>query len=110
MKKFLYLLVLVLVAWFAWGKFETPSVASQSPAGANVEVILYATDWCGYCRKAKEFFDANGIAYSEFNIDNNAAARQEFERLGGRGVPLVVIGETVIRGYSEEAMKSALGL
>lgn len=110
MKKLLIFAVLVFIAWFAWGKFETSSVASQNSAGAQGQVILYATDWCGYCRKTKEFFNHQGVAYVEYNIEKDAEARQEFERLGGRGVPLVVIGETVIRGYDVEAMKSALGL
>lgn len=110
MKKFLIFATLVVVAWFAWGKFTSSSATAQRAAGKGVEVVLYSTDWCGYCRKTKEFLDAHGVAYTELDIEKDAQSRQDFERLGGRGVPLVVIGETVIRGYDEASMKSALGL
>lgn len=110
MKKFLFLLMLLLLAGFAGVTFTPPAAAAQSTVAADVKVVLYVTDWCGYCRKTKAFFDARGIPYVEHDIEKDAQADKEFERLGGRGVPLVIIDDTVIRGYSEEAMKTALGL
>jgi len=108
-KKLLIFVALVAIAWFAWNKF-TSAAAPQRTAGADVEVVLYATDWCGYCRKAKEFFAKNGIAYVELDIEKDGHARQMYQHLDGRGVPLIVVGETVVRGYDEAALKLALGL
>jgi glutaredoxin len=79
------------------------------PLAGQPEVILYATEWCGYCKKTRAFFAANGIRYVEHDIEKNSAARDEHRRLGGNGVPLIVVGDEVIKGYSEQALRQSLG-
>jgi glutaredoxin len=69
---------------------------------------LYSTAWCGYCRKAREFFAANGIRYIEYDIEKNSAAQSEHRRLGGKGVPLITVGDDVIKGYNEPALRELL--
>src|SRR5688572_11162804 len=27
------------------------------------QVIMYATSWCGYCKKAREYFKSSGVSY-----------------------------------------------
>src|SRR5688500_11884506 len=63
----------------------TPVVSGTASAGATrPEIRMYATDWCGYCRKAREFFARQGIRYTELDVDKSAAARVEYQRLGAR--------------------------
>ncbi|MCB1048791.1 MAG: glutaredoxin family protein, partial [Calditrichaeota bacterium] len=38
------------------------------------ELKVYSTDWCGDCRNLKRFLAAEGISYTEINIENDAAA------------------------------------
>lgn len=73
------------------------------------EVILYATQWCGYCKKTRSFLDQKGIAYFEYDIEASDIGRQQYERLNGRGVPLLVVKSDIIRGYNTQAIISALG-
>jgi glutaredoxin len=72
------------------------------------EVLLYATSWCPYCAKTREYFRMHGVRYTEYDIEHNAAAEKGYRRLGGKGVPVVVIGEQVIRGYNPGAIGDAL--
>jgi glutaredoxin len=95
--------------------FGRPLLQPQQSAHAAVgeqtlqpEVILYSTAWCGYCRKAREFFAANGIRYIEYDIEKNSAAQSEHRRLGGKGVPLITVGDDVIKGYNEPALRELL--
>ena len=37
-------------------------------------VTMYSTTWCGYCIRLKRQLDREGIAYSEINIEQDAAA------------------------------------
>jgi len=37
-------------------------------------VTMYSTTWCGYCIRLKRQLDREGIAYSEINIEEDAAA------------------------------------
>jgi glutaredoxin len=95
--------------WDAIGRWLNPP--PPRPAGAEAgSVVLYATSWCGYCAKTREFFAQNHIAYQELNVENSAEGRSGYMRLGGGGVPIVVVnGDTVIRGYAPNAIVEALG-
>ena len=78
------------------------AVAQQAP------VVMYATSWCPYCAKARAHFARQGIAYVEHDIEKSAAANAEFKRLGGRGVPLILVGKEKMRGYSEQGLDALL--
>lgn len=99
MKKLLFICV-AFGLYKAWGHFNTNS---HSYSEDNV-VILYATDWCGYCAKTREFFADNNIAYYEYDIEKSAQGREQYDELNGNGVPLVDINGNIIRGYSESKM------
>lgn len=75
----------------------------QQPA-----VVLFGTEWCGYCAASRDYFKANGIAFKEYDIEKDHDAYLEFQRLGGKGVPLLKIGDEVIKGYNEEHMRFLL--
>ena len=110
LKKFL-LIMLVVVVYQNWGKIENlvhPSSTLSEHAQANAQVTLYATDWCGYCKQTRRFLDSQGIRYTEFDIEKDAAGRRAYEALGGRGIPLIDVNGTLIRGFSEEQILAAL--
>ncbi|WP_428567828.1 MAG: glutaredoxin family protein [Solidesulfovibrio sp. DCME] len=81
--------------------------AVESPA-AGPKVEIFVTSWCPYCTKTKAYFDGKGIAYTAYDIEKDAAARMRYQKYGQRGVPLVVIGQTVIPGYSVADFEKAL--
>jgi glutaredoxin len=72
------------------------------------DVILYATQWCGYCKKTRAFLDNKGIAYIEYDIEHSAIGRQQYASLNGNGVPLMIVKSEIIRGYSTKAIMNAL--
>lgn len=80
-------------------------VESEVPSGA---VALYGTAWCNYCARARSFLEANDIPFADFDIEHSPAAAQAFQRLGGRGVPLVRIGDRVVHGFAPGEMRRAL--
>ncbi|PLY17171.1 MAG: NrdH-redoxin [Sedimenticola sp.] len=75
---------------------------------ANPRVILYTTSQCSYCRQLKALLRQLKVPFSEFDVSKNRRAFLEFQRLQGRGVPLVVVGEQTINGYRPDQLKSAL--
>lgn len=66
----------------------------------NSRVTMYSTSWCGYCKKARLYFRANRIAFTELDIEKNHQAKRQYDRLGGRGVPLILVGERRMSGFS----------
>ena len=86
-------------------------VASSSPAAAREEatVELFTTSWCGYCKKAREFFDARGVAFVEYDIEKDSAAAKRKQEIDNRpGVPLALVNGQVIHGFSSHAYTQAL--
>ena len=74
-------------------------------------VILYTTNVCPWCHKAKEFFDENGIKYSEKNVQQNKEYQAELlEKSGQLGVPVITVGEEVVIGFNKERLKKMLGV
>ena len=88
---------------------QSPAQASPAPppAAAAVPVVMYATAWCPYCAKARAYFKRTNTAYVEHDIEKSAEAHAEFKRLGGRGVPLILVGGEKLRGFTELAFESA---
>jgi len=89
-----------------------PIVVGKPPSakagGPPAEVKMYATSWCGYCKKAREFFATNGVRYTEFDIEKSPAARAEYDRLGARGVPVILVGTQRMNGYGEQRLAAML--
>jgi glutaredoxin len=79
--------------------------AAVAPKGAT-SIVMYATSWCGYCAKARAYFKKNGIAFVEHDVEKSEAAHAEYKRLGGRGVPLIVHGGNVMRGFNESSFEA----
>lgn len=82
--------------------------ASALAANGSEEVVLFSTSWCGYCRKAREYLNTNGIAHVEYDIEKSSEGKRRFDELGGRGVPLILVGDQAIRGWSPAALQAAL--
>jgi glutaredoxin len=72
-------------------------------------VELYVTNWCPYCKQAKNFLDQRGIEYRVYDIEHDdAAARRKRQLDPGRGVPFAVINGVKISGWSQQAYQAAL--
>lgn len=72
------------------------------------QVVIYTTEQCGYCRKAKQFFSQHRIPYSEYDVQRTNRGRDDFRKLNGRGVPIILVGEQRMDGYSEPALGDML--
>jgi glutaredoxin 3 len=78
----------------------------------SARVVMYATDWCGYCARARRLLESKGIAFTEIDVDAVAGARAEMQRLSGRtSVPQIFIDGRHIGGYDDtKALDDAGGL
>ena len=66
-------------------------------------IEVYTQDWCPFCARAKQVFDARGAAYTEIDAPRGSAARAEAaQRSGGRSsVPQIFIDGAYIGGCDE---------
>lgn len=70
-------------------------------------VVIYTSDTCTFCVRAKEYFKENNISYEEKNV-KDPTYRKELMAMGIMSVPVIKIdGETVV-GFDEEAIEDLL--
>jgi len=74
--------------------------SGPSALDSGAGVVMYSTDWCGYCKKARAYFRANNITFTDHDIEKDSSAKREYDRLGGRGVPLILVGDKQMNGFS----------
>lgn len=103
-------LIILALALFTYQKWDTINLYLDPPpdyaALHNGDVILYSTDWCGYCKKTRTLLEAHGIDYYEYDIDKSIEGREQYTRLGGNGVPVMLIDNEVIKGYAPDIIEA----
>jgi len=103
-----YLLLLILIVTISACQDSSREIPNNTAEKNNAEVVLYSTSWCGYCEKTRKLFKEKNIAYIERDIEKSREARQDFHKLGGKGVPVVVINGQVVKGYNPKAVLKLL--
>jgi glutaredoxin-like YruB-family protein len=74
-------------------------------------ITIYSTPTCHYCILAKEFFDANNVVYTAYDVASDLEKRKEMvSKSGQMGVPVIDIEGQIIVGFNEEKIKSILGI
>jgi glutaredoxin len=71
-------------------------------------VKIYSAEWCGICKRAKKYMQERRIKFKELDIDKNRTARREFDKLNGRGVPILLVGRQRMNGFSPVKLESML--
>lgn len=73
------------------------------------KVLIYTTPTCQYCKMAKEFFQAKGVEYEEFDVSADEAKRGEMvDKSGQMGVPVIDIENDIIIGFDEPKIRELL--
>ena len=74
-------------------------------------VTIYSTPTCHFCHAAKEFFQANNIAYTEHDVAADIVQRKEMiDKSGQMGVPVIIIDDKLVVGFDEEEIRGLLHL
>lgn len=74
-------------------------------------VTIYSTSTCHFCHMAKEFFKANNVAYTEYDVGSDVEKRKEMvEKSGQMGVPVIIIGNELTVGFDRPKIAKLLGL
>ena len=69
---------------------------------AQAKVVMYLTDWCPYCARARGLLERKGVTYETIDIDERPEARAEMmARSGRRSVPQIFIGDKHVGGCDD---------
>lgn len=83
----------------------------KSRGARKLKVVVYSTEYCPWCKKTKEFLHENKIHFKEVDVGaSEKAAREMVKKSKQQGVPVTLVNDTVIVGFDEAALRTALGL
>jgi glutaredoxin len=82
-----------------------------------VQIIIYSTTTCPYCRQLKEYLSSKNIQFTEKMVDLDESTQKEMQEISGgfMGVPFTLITkddgtrETVL-GFDRGKLNSIFGI
>ncbi len=108
----LYIVILLFLGLIIFTRHEpvnsidcTPEIIAGKP-----DVIMLGAWWCPYCYQAKKYFQHNHVHYCEYDVENTTTGKQLYEQYGGGAVPILLIGEYQLNGFSVQQIETALVL
>ena len=65
-------------------------------------VLVYSSDYCPYCIRAKQLLKSKNVAFAEIVVDGKPQLRAEMTKKAGRtSVPQIWIGSTHVGGCDD---------
>jgi mycoredoxin len=76
---------------------------------SDPKIIIYGSDWCGDCRRAKRFFEKNSILFQWIDIEKDKQAEQYVLQVnrGMRSIPTILFedGSILVEPSNAELIK-----
>jgi glutaredoxin-like YruB-family protein len=74
-----------------------------------MDIKIYSTPACPYCKLAKEYLSSKGASYQDFDVSQDKVKLEEMVKLSGQmGVPTIVINGQVIVGFDKSRIDEIL--
>jgi len=76
-----------------------------------MKVIIYGTESCPWCHKAREFMKDHKVKFTNKNVGEDQKAAQEMiKKSGQQGVPVIDVDGEIIVGFDENKLRELLKL
>lgn len=69
---------------------------------------MLSTTWCGVCKQARAWLSQKGIPFDEYDVERSETGKAEYRRLGGKGVPIILVGNQRMNGFSADRLAAML--
>ncbi len=89
-----------------------PAAPAQPEAGKEPALVMYCTDWCPGCRRARVYLKENNVSFREVNIARDrAAAAQVRNWTGGyETTPTFDINGSIVVTFDVDKINKLLGI
>ena len=85
-----------------------PQISEVPAESASAQVTMFTTSWCGYCKRARAYLNKLGIPFVEYDVERDAFGKREYDKLNGRGVPVILVGNQRMNGFSAPSLEKLL--
>ena len=74
-----------------------------------MNIPVYSTPTCPFCKQAKAFLDERGVAYNDIDVSiDQEKAKEMIEKSGQMGVPVIDIDGTIVVGFDKNKLQELL--
>ncbi|MGE6659450.1 glutaredoxin family protein [Pseudomonas sp. NPDC077408] len=60
-----------------------------------------------HCKQARQYLQRNGISFVEHDIEKNQNARRAYDAMGGNGVPVILVENKRLNGFTVADFQSS---
>lgn len=91
-----------------------PQKDVPQPSDLGVDAIVYGADWCKPCHLAEDYLKSVGARVIKKDIEEDPGAASEMRAklqkagLSGSSIPVLDVGGTILKGFSQSAVDAAL--
>lgn len=76
-----------------------------------MDVTVYSTSTCPWCRRTKEFLKENNVGFKDVNVaEDRDAAQEMIKKSGQMGVPVIDVDGEIIVGFDKDKLMGVLKL
>jgi glutaredoxin len=87
---------------FLTGDYSAHYALARSP------VVLYGSRSCLFCQQVRDYFAAKKVPFADLMVDSPGPAASHFAKLDQTAVPVILIGNRMIRGFDASTIDEAL--
>lgn len=86
------------------------------PMARATGVVVYGTSWCGFCKKAREYFTAKHVPFEDKDVEKDPSAAKELaqkeaaQHVHSNGVPIIDVHGQLVMGFDKPKLDQLLGL
>jgi len=73
-----------------------------------MQIKIYSTPGCSWCRVAKNFLKERGFEYEEIDVSDPVKAEEMIQKTGQMGVPVIEIDDQFIIGFDKDRIMELL--
>jgi len=77
-------------------------------ADGTPRIVMYGADWCGYCKKLRDEFNANNIDFVEIDVEKSGDKETMAKTMEINGYPATWVGYTRVKGSNLKAVNNVL--
>lgn len=81
----------------------------KATSTVDINATLYSVTECDSCQEIREFLTFRGISFTDKNVSDNLELQNELKDVAGElKVPVLVVGDTIVKGYNRTEILNAL--
>ncbi|WDE04399.1 NrdH-redoxin [Thalassomonas viridans] len=76
----------------------------------NFPVVVYTASWCDACKELTAFLQQESVTFKTIDIGEDPAAAKLLKAKNLRSLPVLIIKNTLLQGYSKATVSNQLKL